>query len=271
VVDHIPVRVCNNLGHFHGTEGGFDGVVEGGRGERGDGVADGLHALLQQRLEISPTFFACEQEGDELLNPSCCGRGAEERSGVGPSGVWPDFLCLGKGITGGYLPLAATLTTERVYEAFLGDYVEWKQFTHGHSYTGNPLACAAALASLDIFQNDNVLAGLTSKIAMVQRRLQSLVAMDHVGAIRQCGLLVGIELVKDKASGTPYAFEETIGLRVCRRARELGLITRPLGNVITFVPPLCSTEPELTEMLEIIERAIDIETTQSNHAEQIRS
>jgi adenosylmethionine-8-amino-7-oxononanoate aminotransferase len=174
--------------------------------------------------------------------------------------VSPDFLCLGKGLTGGYLPLAATLTSERVYESFLGDYLEWKQFTHGHSYTGNPLACAAALASLDIFNDEEVLAGLPPKIEVVRQKLAEIARLTHVGEVRQCGLLVGIDLIKDKPGGEPYPFEAAIGVRVCRRARSLGLITRPLGNVITFVPPLSSTEAELTEMLDIIEKAIADET-----------
>jgi adenosylmethionine-8-amino-7-oxononanoate transaminase len=171
--------------------------------------------------------------------------------------VAPDFLCLGKGLSGGYLPIAATLTSERIYEMFLGDYTEWKQFTHGHSYTGNPLACAAALASLDIFEGDEVLAGLPAKIECVQKSLKEMRRLAHVGEIRQCGLLVGIDIVKDKSNGEAYTMEETIGPRICRHARDFGLITRPLGNVITFVPPLCSTEAELTDMLKIIGRAID--------------
>ena len=171
--------------------------------------------------------------------------------------VTPDFLCLGKGISGGYLPLAATLTTERIYEAFLADYSEWKQFTHGHSYSGNQLACAAALASLDIFVNDDVLDGLTSKIDCVARKLKQIGRQEHVGEIRQCGLLVGIDIVQHKETGDVYPLEEMIGVRICLKAREMGLLTRPLGNVITFVPPLSSTEEELTDMLSIIGRAIE--------------
>jgi len=171
--------------------------------------------------------------------------------------VSPDLLCLGKGISAGYLPLAATLTTERIYEAFLADYGEWKQFTHGHSYTGNPLACAAAIASLDIFDDDEVLNGLSAKIECVRRKLVDIGRLTHVGEIRQCGLLVGIDIVVDKKTGEAFPFEKMIGIGICRQAREMGLITRPLGNVITFVPPLSSTEAELTDMLSIIGRAID--------------
>jgi lysine--8-amino-7-oxononanoate aminotransferase len=174
--------------------------------------------------------------------------------------VSPDFLCVGKGLTGGYLPLAATLTTERIYSAFLGEYREWKQFTHGHSYTGNPLACAAAIASLDIFEREDVLAGLQQKISFLERRLLSVAGLPHVGGVRQCGLLVGIELIQDKLTGTPYPPDAMMGVRVCQRARELGLITRPLADVVTFVPPLVATERELGEMIGIIENAVVSET-----------
>ncbi|MGO8671539.1 MAG: adenosylmethionine--8-amino-7-oxononanoate transaminase [Capsulimonadaceae bacterium] len=170
--------------------------------------------------------------------------------------VSPDFLCVGKGLTGGYLPLAATLTTERIYEAFLGAPREWKQFTHGHSYTGNPLACAAALANLDIFETEDVLAQLPERIATVARRLQPLGRLPGVRDVRHCGLMVGIELVEQPDS----VDIASIGVRVCRRARQLGLITRPLGSIITFVPPLCSTEFDLVEMIGILQRAIEIET-----------
>ena len=179
------------------------------------------------------TMFACEQED-----------------------VAPDFLCLAKGLTGGYMPLAATLTHEGIYEAFLGDYHEWKTFTHGHSYGGNPLACAAALATLDIFEQDNVLAGLPAKIAHIRETLETFRDLPHVNSIRQAGLAAGIALIKDKDAGTPYALEDAIGPKICARARELGLITRPLGPIITFLPPLVGTNEQITEMLEIIRQAI---------------
>jgi adenosylmethionine-8-amino-7-oxononanoate aminotransferase len=179
------------------------------------------------------TLFACEQEG-----------------------VTPDFLCLAKGLTGGYLPLAATLTHDRIYDAFLGDYAEWKTFTHGHSYGGNPLACAAAIATLEIFEKDATLVALPPKIALIRRLLDEMLSLPHVADVRQAGMAAGIALVKDKAARTPYPLEEAIGPRVCARARELGLITRPLGPVITFLPPLVSTEEQITAMLGIIRQAI---------------
>jgi adenosylmethionine-8-amino-7-oxononanoate aminotransferase len=170
-------------------------------------------------------------------------------------GVSPDLMCVAKGITGGYLPLAATLATDTIYQAFLGEYSELKTFFHGHSYTGNPLACAAAIASLDIFEKDAVISGLTAKIAFVEDCLKSIAQLKHVGNIRQIGLMVGIDLIEN--SGVEYPFELAMGGRVCRRARDLSLITRPLGNVIIFLPPLVSTNDELGEMLRIIQIAIE--------------
>lgn len=175
-------------------------------------------------------------------------------------GVAPDLMCVAKGLTGGYLPLAATLAREEVYAAFLGDFSERKTLYHGHSYTGNPLACAAAMANLDIFSVDRVIEGLPPKVAAAQRALDRLRDLPHVGEIRQRGLMVGIELVEDRTAVQPYPWQQAMGARVCRRARELGLITRPLGDVVIFLPPLASTEEQIEEMVGIIGRAIELET-----------
>lgn len=175
-------------------------------------------------------------------------------------GVTPDLMCMGKGLTAGYLPMAATLTTDAVYREFLGDYAEMKTFFHGHSYAGNPLACAAALAGLDVFRDQNVLTALAPRIESVRRQLARFVGLPHVGDVRQIGLMVGIELVRDRATREPYGYAEAMGQRVCRRARTLGLITRPLKNVIVFMPPLCSSEADLAEMLSILYQAIRLET-----------
>ena len=173
--------------------------------------------------------------------------------------VSPDIMTLAKGLTGGYLPLAATLTTERIYSAFLGDFSELKTFFHGHSYTGNPLACTAAIASLDVFRDSQVIAGLPDKIELVRDRLAAIGQNAHVGSVRQCGLMTGIEIVRHKNPCVPYEWEQNVGARICIRARSLGLITRPLGNVVVFMPPLCSTAEELDDMLTIIETAINQE------------
>ncbi len=158
-------------------------------------------------------------------------------------GVSPDILCLAKGITGGYLPLAATMTAEKIYEAFLGDYAQLKTFFHGHSYTANPLACAAALANLDVFEKDETLQLMPEKEAALSAGLENIKKLPHVGDVRRKGLMVGIELVKDKDTKEPYPLPEKIGIRVITEARRLGLIIRPLGNVIVLMPPLSSTPP----------------------------
>lgn len=171
-------------------------------------------------------------------------------------GVSPDFMTLSKGITGGYMPLAATLTTQEVYEAFLGELGDKRTFYHGHSYTANQLACAAALASLRIFREEEVIAGLQSKVACIGRCLEPIAALEHVGEARQCGLIVGIELMQCKKTKRPYPWEETLGARVCMKAREYGLFIRPVGDVVVFMPPLASTEEELACMLDMVRQAI---------------
>lgn len=170
--------------------------------------------------------------------------------------VSPDFLCLSKGITGGYMPLAATLTTDEIFAAFLGDMAEKKTFYHGHSYTANPLACAAAIASLEIFKTDRVIEGLREKIQLIQEKLWDIGKMAHVGEARQRGMIVGIELVRDRESAAPYPWEDCVGAAVCVKAREYGLFIRPVGDVVVFMPPLCSTLAEIEEMLAIIRTAI---------------
>ena len=171
--------------------------------------------------------------------------------------VSPDIMTVAKGITAGYLPLAATLTTQEVYSAFLGEYQEQKTFFHGHSYTGNPLACAAALANLKVFREEKVIEGLAAKIAAATRKLEAFWQLDHVGDIRQCGLMIGIELFLDKAGNKEYPWEWAVGHQVCMKARELGLIIRPLGNVVVLMPPLASTAQEIEDMLEIVYRSIE--------------
>lgn len=171
-------------------------------------------------------------------------------------GVTPDLMAVSKGITGGYLPLGATLATEEVYSAFLGDYAEWKTFFHGHSYTGNPLGCAVALANLEVFRREHTLARLQPKIRALRRLLTSLAARPHVGDVRQSGFMVGIELVRDRETREPYPLDARIGHRVARAARERGLLIRPLGNVIVLMPPLIVSPAELKRMVTIIDQAI---------------
>jgi len=172
-------------------------------------------------------------------------------------GVTPDLMCLAKGMTGGYLPLAATLTTQRVFEGFMFDYKDQKTFFHGHTYTGNPLACAAALANLDIFEKEKTLKRLQPKIKFLDKSLKRFYNLAHVNEVRQLGFMVGIELVKNKKTKEPYAWEEKIGVKVCQEVRKAGLILRPLGNVIVLMPPLAIEIEELKKILEITYRAIE--------------
>ena len=175
----------------------------------------------------------------------------------GHEGITPDVLCLAKGLSGGYLPLAATLTTEEIFSAFLGEYHEFKTFFHGHTYTGNPLACAAALASLEIFEKEKVLEHLGPKIAFLSERLKADFApLAHVADIRQWGFMVGIELMRDTARQTPYSPAERVGIRLIQEARARGVIIRPLGNVIVLIPPLSISQEELAVLLEATRESI---------------
>jgi adenosylmethionine---8-amino-7-oxononanoate aminotransferase len=172
------------------------------------------------------TMFACEQEG-----------------------VSPDLLCLAKGLTGGYLPLAATLTTERIYEAFLGAHTEFKTFFHGHTYTGNPLACAAAIASVDVFERERTLVRLQPKIRLLSEWLAGVDRMREVKEVRQCGLMVGIDLGEQDP-------ELRLGHRVVLEARRRGVIVRPLGDVIVLMPPLSISKQDLRRLVEVVAESI---------------
>ncbi|MEE9615117.1 MAG: adenosylmethionine--8-amino-7-oxononanoate transaminase, partial [Thermodesulfobacteriota bacterium] len=160
-------------------------------------------------------------------------------------GVVPDIMCLAKGITGGYLPVAATMTNEKIYKSFLGTRKEPDAFYHGHTYTGNPLGCAAALASLDIFKKERVIRGIQPKIRLLEKLLKDFNSLAHVGDVRQKGLMAGIEIVKDKKTKARYPAKLRMGNRVCTAARERGLIVRPLGDTIVLMPPLSIKETEL--------------------------
>jgi adenosylmethionine---8-amino-7-oxononanoate aminotransferase len=170
--------------------------------------------------------------------------------------VTPDFLCLAKGITGGYLPLAATLATDEIWHAFLGSYAESKTFFHGHTYGGNPLGAAAALACLDIFEEEKTLEHLKPKIARLAEHLARIGNLPHVGHVRQLGLIGAIELVRDKATKEPFPWEEKRGMRVCDYACSEGVLLRPLGNVIVIMPPLAITLEQLDKIMSAVEKGI---------------
>jgi len=174
--------------------------------------------------------------------------------------VTPDLMCLGKGITGGYLPVAATLATREIYEAFLGEYGELKTFFHGHTYGGNPLGCAAALASLAVFEEEQTISNLPPKIARLSEHLARIAELPHVGDVRQCGMMAGIELVADKATAEPFDFRAKRGYRVCAAAREKGVWLRPLGDVIVIMPPLAITLEELDQVCQAAEYGIRVAT-----------
>jgi len=180
------------------------------------------------------TMFACTQEG-----------------------VSPDIMAVAKGMTGGYLPLAATLATEEIYRAFLGRYEEFKTFFHGHSYTANPLGCAAAIATLSIFARENVLTRVSRLGRTMERALAELSGHRNVGEVRRKGLMAGIEIVADRTTRERFPPENKVGQRVVRKVRERGVILRPLGDVIVLMPPLSSTEEEIRSLVRSASWAID--------------
>lgn len=183
------------------------------------------------------TMFACEQ-----------------------AGITPDYLCLSKGLTAGYLPLCAVLTHEKIYQAFYDDYETMRGFLHSHSYTGNPLACAAALATLDIFQQDDVIVEnqkLIHKMTEVTRHLSD---HPHVAEVRQTGMILAIEMVKDKATKEVFPWQERRGLRVYQHALSENALLRPLGNVVYFMPPYVITEDQLEHLANVATRGIDLAT-----------
>jgi len=180
------------------------------------------------------TMFACEQ-----------------------AGIRPDFMCLSKGLTAGYLPLSTVMTTEPVYAAFYDEYVKLNAFLHSHSFTGNPLACAAARASLDIFREDNVLERNRSLAAHMGARARELEEHPHVAEVRQRGMIVAIELVRDKAKCEPYPWQERRGLVIYRHGLERGVLLRPVGNVVYFMPPYVIAPEEINLMVNVAREGIE--------------
>jgi adenosylmethionine-8-amino-7-oxononanoate transaminase len=183
------------------------------------------------------TMFACDQEG-----------------------VSPDILCVAKNLTGGYLPVAATLTTEKVYKAFLGTFESARTFYHGHTFTGNQLGCAAALANLQLIEKNGFLQSVQEKCEILQELLEPLAAHLHVSDIRLRGLMGGIELVKNKKTNEPYPYPLKMGYRVCAEAKKMGVLLRPLGNVIVLMPPLAIRKKDLEYLVEVISKSINLAT-----------
>ncbi|HET6725354.1 MAG TPA: adenosylmethionine--8-amino-7-oxononanoate transaminase [Gammaproteobacteria bacterium] len=183
------------------------------------------------------TMFACEQ-----------------------AGIAPDFMCLSKGLTGGYLPLSVTLTTDEIYAAFYDDYATLRAFLHSHSYTGNPLGCSAALATLDIFAEDNVIDANRDKGRKLGEAAAPLADHPHVGEVRQHGMIVAIEMVKDKTAREPYPWQERRGLRAYQYALTQGVLLRPLGNVMYFMPPYVINDEEVALLGRVAAEALDVAT-----------
>lgn len=180
--------------------------------------------------------------------------------------VVPDILCSAKGLTAGYLPLAATLTTDEIYEAFLGDYRDFKTFFHGHTFTGNQLGCAAALANINLFEKTDLIRKIQPTIEHFKDHLQEFYTLDHVGDVRVCGLTAGIELVRDRDTKEEYPAAEKVGMRVCQEALRNGAMLRPLVNVIVLMPPLQITIAELDGLLKIVYNAIERVTGEQSSA-----
>ena len=181
------------------------------------------------------TLFACEQ-----------------------AGISPDFMCLSKGLTGGYLPLSVVLTHHRIYQAFYDDYQKLTAFLHSHSYTGNPLACRAALATLDIFEQDHVIEANRSLAQVMTEATAALKDHPHVAEVRQHGMTLAVEMVKDKASRTPYPWQERRGLKVYQHALSRGALLRPLGNVCYLMPPYVITPEQIHFLAEVMREGIDL-------------
>lgn len=174
--------------------------------------------------------------------------------------IRPDFMCLSKGLTGGYLPLSAVLTTDPVYTAFYDEYVKLNAFLHSHSFTGNPLACAAALATLDIFHSDDVLTRNRALSAHLGRRARELQSHPHVAEVRQHGMIAAVELVREKASRQPYPWQERRDLRIYRHALGRGVLLRPIGNVVYFMPPYVITPEQIDLVVEVAREGIELAT-----------
>jgi adenosylmethionine-8-amino-7-oxononanoate aminotransferase len=225
------LRRVTELGRAHGALLIADEVMTG-FGRTGTGPVQGRSLRGSNSLGAHP-LFACQHED-----------------------VLPDFLCVAKGLTGGYLPMAATLTTDAVFGAFLGEYAEFKSFFHGHSFTGNQLGAAAALASLELLKPAR---GVTARRKLentLHKGLDRLWELPQVGDIRQIGLVAGVELVRHWQTKEPFALEERAGIRVCEAMAKRGVLTRPIGNVLVLMPPYCTTPQQLARMTDAMAESI---------------
>jgi adenosylmethionine-8-amino-7-oxononanoate aminotransferase len=237
---------------------------------------DSLAALIMEPLmQGAAGMWPQPVEYVKAMSEICRGNGIllifdEVATGFGRTGkmfacehaqVTPDILCLAKGITGGYLPLAVTLASEEIFSAFLGEYKEYKTFFHGHTYTGNPLGCAVALANLELFAGKNIVERMQPRISYIKKRLNDeFLALPHVRDVRQWGFMIGMELVEEKSPRKNYAPEKRIGHKVILEARKRSVIIRPLGDIIILMPPLNITDDELKLLLDVTRDSIQFVT-----------
>jgi adenosylmethionine-8-amino-7-oxononanoate aminotransferase len=172
------------------------------------------------------------------------------------AGIVPDIMCLAKGLTGGYLPMAATAVREEIYAQFCGEFSSGRELAHGHSFTGNPLAAAAACETLAIIKEQNIPASLKTKMEYFQNKLGEFGELDAVGDVRSIGMIGAIELVADRKTKQPFAAEKRVPFRVAQKALDKGIIIRPLGNVLYFVPAYIITEEQIAEMMDVTKESI---------------
>jgi adenosylmethionine-8-amino-7-oxononanoate aminotransferase len=230
------LKQVSDIARNHGALLIADEVMTG-FGRTGVVAADVRRLISKKDNELEPPSVGCHDG-----NLFACGK----------ENVQPDFLCLAKGLTGGYLPMAATLTTQPIFDAFLGEYSEFKTFYHGHSYTGNQLGAAASLASLDILQSEKSIRARQKLETVLRGELKSLWQLPNVGDIRQAGLIAGIELVKDWRTREPFDPRERAGIRVCEAMSRRGVLTRPVGNVVVLMPPYCTTPKQARQMVRAL-------------------
>jgi adenosylmethionine-8-amino-7-oxononanoate aminotransferase len=218
------------------------------------GVQAAAGMLVQPAGYLSRVAEACRRHGALLVfDEVATGFGRTGRLfACEEEGIAPDLLCVAKGLTGGYLPVAATLATDEVYAAFLGRYEEYRHFFHGHTYTGNPLGCAAALATLGLLRDPGVLAGVARKARLLREALAPVERHRHVGELRQAGLMCGVELVADRATRDRFAAGDRVGYRLCLALRGHGIYARPLGDVIVLMPPLTASDAELRRLADAL-------------------
>jgi adenosylmethionine-8-amino-7-oxononanoate aminotransferase len=235
----------------------IDAILAAGAGEYCAVIVEPLIQAAGGMLTHPRGFFSCLREltirrdvlliADEVATGFCR---TGKLFGCEHEAVTPDLMCLGKGLTGGYLPVAATLATQEIFDAFLGEPTEGRTFYHGHTFTGNALGCAAAAASIELIFSSGLLETLPAKVDLIARRLAGLADHPHVGDVRQCGMMVGIELVADRQQRRPFPPSQLVGARVCRRARQEGILIRPLGDVVVLMPAPAMDTGTLERLLD---------------------